>query len=109
MACRLRVQDSAQLCDCVHQTTVQGIPHCAFAGLRPPAAGELLISEIMYNPEGVRDDLGEWVEIYNPQGDSLDLDGCTIGDRAFTSDIENVVIPGGQYAGGDLRPGGRRA
>jgi hypothetical protein len=47
----------------------------------PAAAGELVISELMTNPEAVRDDAGEWFELHNPSADqALDLDGCTLQD-----------------------------
>ena len=66
--------------------------------VRTPDEGELVISEIMVNPEGVREDLGEWIEVYNPQSDGLNLDGCTLSDRAFTTTIQDVVVSPGAYA-----------
>ena len=77
----------------VHPGCVSRINVCA-----QPDEGELVISEIMVNPEGVREDLGEWIEVYNPQSDGLNLDGCTLNDRAFTTTIQDVVVSPGAYA-----------
>jgi hypothetical protein len=48
---------------------------------RPSARGELVITEIMSNPQAVSDDEGEWFELYNPSArETLDLSGCAIDD-----------------------------
>lgn len=48
---------------------------------RPSAPGDVVITELMSNPESVRDDAGEWFELYNALSDrSLDLAGCAIED-----------------------------
>jgi len=46
-------------------------------------AGQLVVSELMSNPSALRDDDGEWVELYNPSPDeSVALDGCALDDGA---------------------------
>jgi hypothetical protein len=51
------------------------------AARRPSAGGELVISEVMSNPESVRDDAGEWFELHNPGAEQVfDLAGCAIDD-----------------------------
>lgn len=42
-------------------------------------SGHLLLSEVLYNPDG--DDAGkEWVELFNPTDQPIDLAGWTLGD-----------------------------
>ena len=42
-------------------------------------SGHLLVSEVLYNPTG--DDAGkEWVELFNPTDQPIDLTGWTLGD-----------------------------
>jgi uncharacterized repeat protein (TIGR01451 family) len=54
--------------------------------------GHLLISEVMYDPDG--NDAGrEWVEIYNPTTQHVDLSGWYLGD----------VAQGGEYGSGLYR------
>jgi hypothetical protein len=48
---------------------------------RPSAAGDIVITEVMSNPESVRDDAGEWFELHNPHAErGFDLTGCAIDD-----------------------------
>jgi hypothetical protein len=57
-----------------------------------PPQGHLLISEVMYNPNG--QDAGlEWIEIYNPTTEDVDLSGWYLGD----------VGPSGEYGSGLYR------
>ncbi len=43
-------------------------------------AGSLVITEIMNDPVFVGDEVGEWVEVYNPGATPLDLRGMRIGN-----------------------------
>ncbi len=54
-----------------------------------PPVGYPLISEVLYNPSGV-DEAGEWVEIYNPTDQPIDLSGWHLGD----------VGPAGEFGSG---------
>jgi hypothetical protein len=55
-------------------------------------SGYVLISEVLYNPDG--DDNGkEWIEIYNPTSQPVDLSGWMIGD----------ALTVGQYGAGRYR------
>jgi hypothetical protein len=40
--------------------------------------GDLLITEVMFNPSQVQDGKGEWFEIYNAGTESVDLDGLDL-------------------------------
>jgi hypothetical protein len=43
------------------------------------AYGELLITEIMYNPDTLTDTQGEWFEVYNNSQDAINLHGLILG------------------------------
>jgi hypothetical protein len=46
-------------------------------------AGQLVVSELMSNPAALRDDDGEWIELYNPSAEqAVALDGCALDDGA---------------------------
>ena len=60
-----------------------------------PVAGDIVISEIMYNSSGTDD---EWIEIYNGSGSDITLDSdwrLTYG--ASTFDFTSTVITSGSY------------
>lgn len=64
----------------VEMTTDCGTEMCIDAACvnTTPAAGELVIVEIMHNPEAVGDAMGEWFEIINVAARPLDLEGLAI-------------------------------
>ena len=55
-----------------------------------PAAGEIIITEIMANPGDASDIDGEWFEVYNTSGRTIDLHGCEVGSSGGNS----FEIPG---------------
>jgi hypothetical protein len=59
------------------------------APVKPSLAGQVIITEIQAAPNGyVDDNLGEWVEIYNPSASTTyDLGTCTFGDKAGDADF----------------------
>ncbi len=71
------------------------------AAASPAAAGDLVISEIMQNPNAQVDSTGEWFEIYNPGASDLNLYGCAFvgssSTETFTVD-SSVVVTAGGYA-----------
>ncbi len=55
-------------------------------------ADHLLVSEVLYDPEGT--DAGrEWVELYNPTNETVDLTGWTLGDAVVLGEYGS-----GRYA-----------
>lgn len=62
--------------------------------------GDIIITEIMQNPNAVNDNLGEYFEIYNTTGATIDLIGWTISDEGSDSHTitSSVSIMGGTYA-----------
>jgi uncharacterized protein len=69
-------------------------------GVRPSAAGQLVITEIMFDSTAIPDDCGEWIEVHNPSMDvTYDLNGCVL--RADVSETflftEPIPIPPGGF------------
>lgn len=52
----------------------------------PLVAGDLVITEIMYNPSAVGDSNGEWFEVYNGSGMAIDPNGLIlqVDDDSYT-------------------------
>lgn len=48
----------------------------------PPEPGDLIFTEFMVNPDSVEDHYGEWVEMYNTSGQTLDITGYSFHDDA---------------------------
>ncbi len=63
----------------------------------PPGPGELLITEVMVDPDAVRDSAGEYVELLNTAGHPLQLLGLVIRDDGrdwCPIDVPLAVEPG---------------
>jgi predicted extracellular nuclease len=67
----------------------------------PVIVPEVVIKEIMNNPNAVFDSAGEWFEVFNPTGSGIDIEGWTIQDNDFDSHViangSPLVIPAGGY------------
>ncbi|MDP6942565.1 MAG: lamin tail domain-containing protein [Myxococcota bacterium] len=61
---------------------------CVTSGLQP---GDVIITEIMYNPHLADDTVGEWIELFNPTIAALDLSGAVLSDNS--SDTHQIVGP----------------
>ena len=59
--------------------------------------GDLVITEIMNNPDPVSDTVGEWFEIYNTTGNPIDIVGWTLKDDGTDT---YVIISGGESGTG---------
>lgn len=63
------------------------------------AEGEVIITEVMANPNRVSDQKGEWFELYNTSSSEVSLEGWTVSDSSETSfTIEDLTIGGGEHA-----------
>lgn len=65
------------------------------------SAGDLIITEIMQNPNAVSDGDGEWFEIYNNSGSDVDLQGMLMSQNGGGDNhVVNapVVVAAGAYA-----------
>ena len=63
-----------------------------------PAAGDLVITEVMQNPNAVSDSVGEWFEVLNTTSSPIELQGLTFSDRdsdSFTVETSVLVAAGG--------------
>lgn len=61
--------------------------------------GDLIITEIMNDPEAVTDANGEYFEIYNTTSSDIDLNGLIIEDQNSNHTInQSVIIPANSYA-----------
>jgi hypothetical protein len=72
----------------------------AGGSITPTLAGQLLVSELLFDAAAVADDYGEWFEIYNPSADATyNLLGCAILDGGQNMHIINrvVLVPPGSY------------
>ncbi len=66
----------------------------------PWSGGELVINEVMNNPQAVTDPNGEWFELYNNSGSVLTIDGITIQSGSESHVIlpdDPLVVPVGGF------------
>ena len=66
-------------------------------------AGPLVITEFMKDSGFISDTFGEYVEIYNPTGADIDIEGYTLADLDFDATILDngglgIIVPAGGYA-----------
>ena len=85
-----------------NNATVQIKPRSAADVVKTPMAGGpaiIVINEFIANPALVADTLGEWIELHNAGGTSIDLMGWTISDITNPADTIDVslVVPAGGY------------
>ena len=64
--------------------------------------GDVIINEIMQNPAAVSDTAGEWFEVYNASGHTIDLNGWTIKDAGTEQHRIQAGAPLWLPAGGYL-------
>jgi len=81
-----------------HRVGVQVLDSvCAFRVFRAgEALGDAVVNEIMFDS----DRSGEWVEIYNRSGHSLNLTGCTVADASRSCTIcgTDLILGSGGFA-----------
>ncbi|MFT6399161.1 MAG: hypothetical protein ACJAYU_003926 [Bradymonadia bacterium] len=79
--------------DCDLDTDGDGVVDCYDL-----ASGDVVVTEIMRDPEAVGDAAGDWIELHNPSSSDINFDGATLmdadGDSVPFSDLE---IPAGAY------------
>jgi hypothetical protein len=63
-------------------------------GIDGLAVGDLVITEIMYDPDAVSDSDGEWFEVYNATGHVLNLEGLVGADDAAFAAADIFTVSG---------------
>ena len=100
--CGNNVIDGSEACDDGNKTSGDGCSGFCQKEVIVPA-GSVLISEFMSNPAKVADDVGEWVELYNPASADVQINGMVlqIGTTAPIQHIIEspgpVIVPAGGY------------
>jgi hypothetical protein len=61
-------------------------------GQTPPVAGDIVITEMMVNPEAVSDSYGEWFEIWNSTDHSLLMNGLVLKDAGSNEHVITSTI-----------------
>lgn len=83
----------------VQADSVEDSPELIDGGTpRAPEAGELVINEIMDDPDPTADEAGEWIELANVTSDLLVIDGIDVEDddgEEFA--LHGVVAPGARW------------
>jgi hypothetical protein len=64
--------------------------------------GDVVINEIMKNPDAAYDSSGEWIELYNPTGKDIDITGWTIADNDTDSHAIAPYVEPGETGDGSL-------
>jgi hypothetical protein len=60
----------------------------------PPAPGEVVFSEVLYDPhDGLDDDTAEWIELQSTADGPRDLGGCVVGDAGGGHAALAVHVP----------------
>ncbi|MSQ84947.1 MAG: DUF4215 domain-containing protein [Myxococcales bacterium] len=87
--CGNKVVDSGEGCDDGNKQSGDGCS--AWCQLETTVvAGGLVITEIMYNPAQVEDDVGEWIELYNPGAAAVTLNGVIL-QTGTLSPIQHII------------------
>lgn len=77
--------------DCSFDTT-------SCTALPKPAVGELVITEIMFDPSALSDNDGEWFELFNTTATELSLSNCEFRDSANSYTVApGTTVPAGAY------------
>ncbi len=89
----------ASMSDGTEGGATAGMGGQAASGARDPQAGEIIISEFLYDSLATQDRLGEWIELHNPTSDDLSLETCVLkdaGERGALA-LTGYVISAGGY------------
>ncbi len=98
------VVDGGETCDDGNDNPYDGCtPSCEpGAGLTLPLPGDIVIAELMVNPQAVNDPHGEWIELVNTTDALLNLTDCVLVDDA--TDLVLIASEDGPIG---LEPGAR--
>lgn len=85
--------DFVLVCITPGQANTDQISDCEVI-IETPGVGDLVITELMPNPNAVPDSVGEWFEMINVSASSMSLTGCTIADAALQHIIAGELTVG---------------
>jgi endonuclease G len=87
------------LAACTSEQPTDASSSAARLDLQAAAGPTLVINEIMPNPAGVADELGEWFEIYNAGTAAVDLQNYVIASNNDAAHVigSSLVVPAGGY------------
>jgi hypothetical protein len=74
------------------QTQIVSVSESADTSAAQIAAGDLIISEIMYDPTALTDANGEWIEVYNTTGHSIDLRNLVLDKNGTDRHVINASV-----------------
>ena len=75
----------------VDKVTLSGVP-----GPPAPAAGEVILTEWLSNPDTITEVNGEWFELHNVSAGTRTLTGCTVANQsAASSTLPAATVPAG--------------
>ena len=100
MALTLLLAVALLMAGCGDDSTRTNFPELdELSASQPASAGQLVISEIYYDPNPLVDTEGEWFEVYNPTSALYSLEGRIIRDAGTDTHtvFTNVVVPPGAY------------
>ena len=62
--------------------------------------GDIIINEVMQNPDAVLDEFGEWFEVFNLTGSPINLNGWTLKDDGTDSHVidKDLIVAAQDYA-----------
>lgn len=62
--------------------------------------GDIVVNEVMYDPlpDGSPERQLEWLEMFNPTGHAVDIEGWTVTDNWETDVIPSLTVPSGGFA-----------
>jgi len=83
----------------IAENDVEALPDSDLPQYPAPQTGEIVFTEIMFDPDAVADSIGEYIEIINLSSETLSLEGCflNVGDSKVLIK-ENFVILSFEYA-----------
>lgn len=87
---------------CVHFLAFIGLLVLSFSSTsHAVTVSDLLITEVMANPLSVSDTRGEWLELFNPTSESIELSGLKLSDTTTAGHIidnsNRLLINPGDY------------
>ncbi|MFH1530428.1 MAG: lamin tail domain-containing protein [Pseudomonadota bacterium] len=80
-SCGDSVTDGSEECDDGNQALEDGCTPACMIEVYIPDPGDVIITEIMQNPDAVYDTLGEYIEVYNTRDYPIDINGWEIQDE----------------------------